>query len=396
MSLQIWASNAHNFFVITLGRLSSLDVLRIVVFCFSEMPSWKCKQANRRRLKMERRAASARAQLRIARHYASMFITLIDYFLSFLRPLEVRALMCLSRESSSRHWDNLLNQYMRFYYHQECNRLFGPEWIRSWLVPVRTKLATVLNRVCICGAVTDQFDFVGKQRLCIECAREAGYNNTCSLTTPLFYDEDVFATVNMWTQDPVALLETIPTGKRVEVDGSIVTDYDSIVIENAIWISGVSAKKSQLRMGCYALVIRASVYVTDLCMSSGHDQGWQPTRREAHPAVQVLPLHDFTTVRISDCLISNRAGSGILVHGGHVLLLKNHFRRCAYSAITCNGGTVEAVHNRFRRLSSWCFQENQRSADVMDTIAKFRANNEIRSRAPHFYFRKSFRKSLSK
>jgi len=323
------------------------------------MPSWKCKQAKRRRLKTERRAAVVREQLRTNRRYASMFITFIDYFLTFLRPLEVRALMCLSRESGSRHWNNLLNHYMRFYYHQECNRLFGSEWNRSWFAPVRTKLAAVLNRVCVCGAVTDQFDFLSKQRLCVECAREVGneVGSTCSLTTPLFYDEEVFASVNLWTEDPVALLESIPTGKRVEVDGSIVADYDSIVLENAIWISGT--KKSRLRMGSFALVIRASVYITDLYISSGISSGisrdnhcasdW---RRGAHPAVQVLPpRHEHPTVRISDCLISNRAGAGILVLGAHVQLLKNQFRRCGCSAIICNGGTVEALHNRFRRLS---------------------------------------------
>lgn len=360
---------------------------------FRKMPSWKYRQARRRRLKLERRATSVRAQLRTARHYASMFITFIDYFLSFLRPLEVRALMCLSRESSSRHWDNLLNRYMRFYYHQECNRLFGPEWIRSWLVPVRTKLTAVLNRVCLCGVLTDQFDFVGKHRLCVECARETGFNNTCSLTTPLFYDEEVFATVNMWTQDPVALLETIPTGKRVEVDGSIVADYDSIIVENAIWISGVGTKKSRLQMGSFTLVIRASVYVTDLCISGGHSHRAWDWPRGTNPVVQVMPLrHSLTTVRISDCLISNRAGGGILVLGGHVILFKNHFRRCAYAAIKCNGGTVEAVHNRFRRLLSWCFRENPRPTDVMDTVAKFRANNDIHSRRPHFYFPNSCQK----
>lgn len=363
------------------------------------MPSWKYKQAKRRRLKTERRAVVARAELQARRHYASMFITFIDYFLYYLRPLEVRALMSMSRESNSRHWDHLLNQYMRFYYLEECNRLFGGEWIRSWLAPVRTKLATILNRTCLCGAVTDLFDFVGKKRLCFVCAREAGYD-TRSLTTPLFYDEHVFATVNQWTQDPVALIETIPIGKRLEVDGSIVLEYDSIMVDNAIWISGLSSKKSNLRLGYCTLVIRASVYITDLCISGGYDNNsaWNRPRVAHLPVrardlaiggIRVTPLCDLTTVRISDCCISNRVGAGVLVVGGHVLLRKNHFRRCAQSAIVCNGGTVEAVHNWFRHLMSWCLLELHRPSDVEEKIAKFRSTNDIRSRAPHFCFKNS-------
>jgi hypothetical protein len=353
------------------------------------MPSWKLKKTRRRRLKTERRAHVARTELRTRRHYASMFITFIDYFICFLRPAEVQKLIGLSRESASRHWDMLLTQYMRYFYWEEYHRLLG-NFLSAWLVPVRTKLATVLNRACLCGAVTDQFDFVEKKRLCLECARLARVL-TYSFTTPLFYDEEVFATVNMWTPDPVALIETIPTGKRVEIDGSIVIEYDNIVVENAIWISGINKKRSKLRTGSFAMVLRASVYLTDLTISNGSTTSpWdEPNLLNIHPpAIQVMrPLsYDFHTVRISDCLITGRAGAGVLVQGGHVVLRKNHFQWCAHSAITCHGGTVDAVHNRFRRLLSWCLQDTHRPDDVPDVIATFRANNDIRSRGPHFCF----------
>jgi hypothetical protein len=314
----------------------------------TEMPSWKWKKSKRQRVKTERRAQVARAELRIRRHYASMFITFIDYFICFLRPAEVQKLITLSRESASRRWENLLNQYMRYFYLDEYNRTVGN--FSAWLVPVRTKLAAFLNRVCICGAVTDQFDFVEKKRLCAECARLARCT-TRSLTTPLFYDEEVYATVNMWTQDPVALIETVPTGKRVEIDGSIIIEYDNIMVENAIWISGINKKRSKLRMGSFSMSFRASVYLTDLSISNGSTyMPWYP--QDAHPAIQVMrPLrNDFHTVRISDCRITSRTGVGILVLGSHVVLRKNRFQWCARSAIECHGGTVDAVHNRFRRL----------------------------------------------
>lgn len=359
----------------------------------------------RHRRKVNRRVQVARAQLRLRRHYASMFITLINFFVCFLRPLEVRALISLSRESYSRDWDGLLTQYMRFYYHQDFSRMFGLEWLRSWQAPIRSKLAAVLNRACVCGAATDRFEHLRSTRLCVECARLT-LSATHSLTTPLFYDEEVYATLNMWTPDPVALLETVPIGKRVEVDGSIVVDYENIVITRAIWISGLGRKRSILRMGSFGMIVRSSVYVTDLCIVNGlcelaresifeshreslRESSWkQPKLKDAHHAVEIIPFDCYQTVSISGCFISGRAGVGVFVLGGvHVILRHNYFKWCAYAAISVtHGGTVHAVGNRFRRLLTWCFQTNARPDDVTDFVAAFRANNDIRSRSPHFWF----------
>ena len=368
------------------------------------MPSWKWKQIQRRRRKVENRAQATRKELRLRSYYASMFITCMDYFVCFLRPLEVRALMSLSRESRSRDWERLLTQYMRFYYHQDFIRLFGMEWVLSWQAPVRTKLAAVLNRACVCGAVTDHFDHVVRTRLCVPCAR-ATLSFAPSLTTPLFYDDEVYATVNMWTPDPVALLQSVPIGKRVEVDGVIVVEYDNIMIAHAIWISGLGSKRSTLRMGCFGLILRGSVYVTDLGISNGpyaRSCGrcecacehtckllWpRPTLRDAHHAVVVIPFEYDQTVKISNCFISGRAGAGVHVLGSvHVILRHNYFKWCAYAAISVSReGTVHAMGNRFRRLRTWCFQTNARPDDAKDFIATFLANNDIRSPSPHFCF----------
>jgi len=300
--------------------------------------------------------------------------------------------MSLSRESHRRDWDSLLTQYMRFYYHQDCIRLFGTEWIRSWHVPIRDKLAALLNRACICGAATDHFDHVQKTRLCVDCARET-YRFTYSLTTPLFYDDEAFAILDVWTQDPVALLETVPVGKRVDVNGCISAEYSNIVITQAIWICGFGTKRSTLNMGSCALIIQGSAQVTDLSICNGPRQDllksrWRrPDPECAYPAIQIMPVAYYLNVSIAGCFISGRAGAGILALGGHVRLRHNYFKWCAHAAIAvCHGGTVHAVGNRFRRLLSCCFQTGSRPNDWEDFVATFRANNHILSRSPHFNF----------
>jgi hypothetical protein len=352
------------------------------------MPSWKLKKAQRHQRKLDRRTQLARIQFRTRQHYASMFVTLFNYFICFLRPVEVNAIMSLCRDSYNRDWDHLLKLYMRFYYHQDSARLFGADWFSSWDAPIREKLSKVLNRSCICGAVTDHFDHVSKIRLCFECSRDA-MCFTCSLTTPLFYDEEVYADLNQWTQDPVGLLETIPTGKRVHIEGSIFAEYDNIQIDNAIWISGVNHKKSSLHTGHFTTVIRASVRLTDCSITNGdsNDYWLRPEPPNAHPAIQIMPMgYCQSTVLISGCFISGLAGEGILVLGGHCILRKNYFKWCSHSAISCKGGTVDAVGNKFRKLMSSCLQDHVGPDDVHEVIAKFRAANDIRCRPPHFYF----------
>ena len=370
------------------STFSCFTLFTSLLCCSEPMPSGKWKKAQRHQRKQDRRTQLARIRVRTRQHYATMFITFFNYFICFLRPREVQAIMAVCRDSSSRDWDHLLKLYMRFYYHQDCVRLFGADWFSSWGAPIREKLAKVLNRSCICGAVTDHFDYVRKIRLCFDCARDA-LCFTCSLTTPLFYDEEVFADLNIWTQDPVALLETVPTGKRVNIEGSIIAEYDNIQIDNAIWISGINYKLSLLHTGHFTLVIGASVRLTDCSITNGVPHGYwhRPEPRNAHPALQIIPTHHSqSTVLMSDCFISGLAGVGVHIMGGHCILRKNYFKWCASSAISCNGGTVDAVGNKFRRIMSYCLQDNARPDDVQEVVTQFKAANDIRCRPPHFRF----------
>lgn len=316
---------------------------------------------------------------------AHIFLSLIDYFLCLLRPVEVAAVMILSRASRSRDWDRLLALYLRCHFRADLLQLFGESWLRTWSVPVREKLGQVLRRRCICGEKTDQFSPTQHSRLCRECAASTR-TRTKSLTTTLFYDEDVHVEVTEWTRDPIAAISSVPVGGRVQVIGDISTAYGMIMIHRAIWISGLNPERSLLSTGGFTMAVMAPLRLTDLTVVNGHRRKVlaQPKPEDAMPAIQIMNTGP-AVVCIERCVIMARAGAGVLALRGHAQLRRNVFKECAHAAITTDGGTVDAVGNRFERLRSWCFQEKKPTLQTEDFVTSFKACNDIRSAAPHFY-----------
>lgn len=315
---------------------------------------------------------------------AHLFSSLLDYFLCLLRPTEVAAVMIVSRASRSRDWDRLLASYLRFHFRADLLQLFGESWLRTWSVPVREKLRQVLRRRCICGEKTDQFSPTQRSRLCRECA-DSAHTLTKSLTTTLFYDEDVHVEVTEWTRDPIAAISSVPVGGRVQVLGDISTAYGMIMIHRAIWISGLNPERSLLSTGRFTMAVMAPLRLTDLTVVNSRCKVFvQPKPEDAMPAIQIMNTCP-AVVCIERCVIMARAGAGVLVLRGHAQLRRNVFKECAHAAIAADGGTVDAVGNRFERLRSWCFQENKPTLQTEDFVTSFKARNDIRSTSRIFY-----------
>jgi hypothetical protein len=263
----------------------------------SRMPKWRSK---RRRALKSRKTRSRAHQLRVYhKKVAGMFASSIDFFSVFLRPVELAAVMSVCRETSGRHWETLLEYYMRFFYKQDLARLFGVGWLSEWDLPIRGKLQALLKRQCLCGHRTDFFDPNTRRRMCVGCAYYFAKRGIKSLTTALFYDDQVYLEVNVWSVTAFDDIAKVPLGKRVKVVGRLSTAYDILMINAPIWIDGIDFRRSAIP--AVQVVINAAVRMTDVSVigSVGHPD--RPVVWAPHTLTQ-------DSVYIADCLIRSFEG----------------------------------------------------------------------------------------
>lgn len=280
----------------------------------------------RSKRRRDRKARKAR-QLRVHRKkMAAVFASSIDFFSVFLRPAELAAVMSVCRETAGRHWDHLLDRYLRFFYKEDLARLFGVDWLRDWRAPVREKLQTLISRQCRCGTRTDYFNPDGRRRMCIGCAYYFTTHTIKSVTTALFYDDAVYLEVNVWNTHAFADIAKVPLGKRVKIVGRLSTAYDVLRVTEPIWIDGVDFKQSVIPAG--QVVISAAVRMTDVSVvGSVPVLGWMVPA--SGPVVWMSHTFAQDTVYIADCLIRSIKGRNTVgwEEGRHMQLHRNVYKQ---------------------------------------------------------------------
>ena len=288
---------------------------------------------NRRSERRRDRKARKAHQLRVLHlKMAAIFASSIDLFSVFLRPVELAAVMSVCRETAGRHWENLLDRYMRFFYKQDLARLFGVDWLRDWHAPVREKLQTLLNRQCRCGVRTDYFNPDSRRRMCIGCAYYFTKHDVKSLTTALFYDDAVYLEVNAWSPYAFTDISNVPLGKRVKIVGRLSTAYDLLRLTEPIWIDGIDFKRSVIP--AMQVIISAAVRMTDVSVV-----GSVPIVGLMAPAsgAVVWISHTFAqdTVYLADCLVKAVKGRDTVgwEEGRHMQLHRNVYEQIELHAL---------------------------------------------------------------
>lgn len=251
------------------------------------------------------------------RSFAFEFTASVEWFLLFLRPTELAAVIAVCRATSARDWGNLLKRYAKFFYQQDLARLFGLGWVQDWDWPVREKLARLVNRTCPCGKTTDKFDPDAYSRLCDACAYYE-VRDVKSLTTALFYDDRVYLHINAWNRDAFKDISKVPVGKRVKIVGRLSTAYDALRINRPIWIDGVNSRQSVVP--ATQAVIRSAVRITDLSIvASATDQLGSESTLWVHYSVTQ------DTVYVGDCVIKHQPGNPVCNHGSDLQLRRTTF-----------------------------------------------------------------------